>query len=171
MRKQHGFSLIELLLVVAIIMVIAAIAIPNLLRSRMAANEASAVSALHTINTAEVTYSATYPGLGFAVALSNLGGTSTQCASGVAITSANACIIDPVLTLGTKSGYHLAAPGGTPVGGITTTYVATANPTTPGTTGIRGFCSDQTGVFFSNSVDGSVVAASCLNAANFTVMQ
>lgn len=171
MRKQNGFSLIELLLVVAIILVIAAIAMPNLLRSRMAANEASAVSSLHSINTAEVTYSATFPSLGFAVALANLGGTTAQCTSGGTITSANACIIDPVLTLGKKSGYSMAAPGGTPVGGITTTYVATANPTTPGTTGIRGFCSDQTGVFYNNSTDGSVVAVSCLGTANFTVMQ
>ena len=66
MRKQKGFSLIELLIVVAIILIIAAIAIPNLLRSRMAANEASAVGSLRTINTAEVTYASTYPLIGFA---------------------------------------------------------------------------------------------------------
>ena len=64
-NKQKGFSLIELLIVVAIILIIAAIAIPNLIRSRMAANEASAVASIRTINTAEVVYSTTYavPGL------------------------------------------------------------------------------------------------------------
>src|SRR5258708_32997341 len=106
MKKQKGFSLIELLIVVAIILIIAAIAIPNLLRSRMAANEASAVGSVRTINTAEVTFSTTYPSIGFAN-LSALGGNAATCAT--TATSTNACLIDATLAAGTKSGYNFAA--------------------------------------------------------------
>src|SRR3954469_2504069 len=79
MRKQKGFSLIELLIVVAIILIIAAIAIPNLLRSRMAANEASAVRSVRTIHTAEISYNAAYPDQGFADTLTKIGSPAGAC--------------------------------------------------------------------------------------------
>src|SRR5277367_5103735 len=100
-QKEKGFSLIELLIVVAIILIIAAIAIPNLLRSRMAANEASAVGSVRTMNTAAISYNSTY-GNGFPSALSQIGTTGTA-----AVSCDNAELLDSVLTAGTKSGYTI----------------------------------------------------------------
>lgn len=151
-RAQKGFSLIELLIVVAIILIIAAIAIPNLLRSRMAANEASAVGSLRTLNTAAVTYSTTY-GTGYPAALANFGPATPA-------TAAAADLIDSVLTAGTKSGYAFAYAGGAVVGGSIDTYTITATPTTVGTTGQRMFFTDQTGVIRFNATGAGATAAS-----------
>jgi prepilin-type N-terminal cleavage/methylation domain-containing protein len=152
-NKQKGFSLIELLIVVAIILIIAAIAIPNLLRSRMAANEASAVGSLRTINTACVTYSSTY-GTGFPAALTNLAGPAPA-------TAANADLIDNTLALApnTKSGYVFTYAPGAPVGGTINTYTLNANPANPGTTGQRGFFTDESGVIRADPTGPATVAS------------
>ena len=156
-KTQKGFSLIELLIVVAIILIIAAIAIPNLLRSRIAANEASAVGSIRTLNTAQVTYASSYPDCGF-TSLSNLGGSGGS--------STGAGLIDSVLASGTKSGYSFTSTpsggsgtcGGT--GGATpnSTYALTGVPVSA-QTGQRGFYSDQSGVIRYN-VSGSAGSTS-----------
>ena len=150
-QADMGFSLIELLIVVAIILIIAAIAIPNFLRARMAANEASAASNLRAITTASVTYSTTY-GNGYPPNLAALGTSS----SGVASCDA-ADLIDPNLTAAPyqKSGYVFGYVGSNPTAQASgcsnpgfNAYLVTATPITTGMTGTRSFCSDEPAEIF-----------------------
>jgi type IV pilus assembly protein PilA len=139
MRKQYGFSLIELMVVVAIILVVAAIAIPNLMKSRMAANEASAVGSLRAINNAEVTYNSSFNT--YTCSLAALGPTS----GGASPSSGAAAIIDATLASGIKSGYTFTSGTCTVSGsGLTTSYQWLADPSAPGSSGSRHFCTDDT---------------------------
>ena len=138
--QERGFSLIELLIVIAIILVIAAIAVPSLLHSKIAANESSAVYSIRTINTAQVTYATTYPTLGYAAALNMLAAPTSGQSN-----SANAGILDWVLGCTTavcpKSGYNFQIYNTT--GNPINSYSVSGTPSSIGITGYRGFCSDN----------------------------
>jgi len=149
-HAQRGFSLIELLIVVAIILIVAAIAIPNLLKARQAANESSAVTSVRSISTAQALYQINYPLIGYGT-LVQLAGTE-PCNP----TYANACLIDNSLASGVKSGYifSVALTGSNPA----TNYLVTAVPQVVNSTGKRSFCSGNPASLHQKS-DGSAIAS------------
>lgn len=164
---EQGYTLVELLIVVIIVMLLAALAIPNLLKSRILANESSAVSSIREINTAQGTYSSSW-GAGYAPALTNLGGPA-PC---LVATLAGACILDPALTTGAsiKAGYAFIAVGTLPdASGLLNGFEVNGTPVSVRISGMRAFCSDASGVvkFVTPGVAPiGVAAGSCGAVAN-----
>ena len=173
MRKTRGFSLIELLIVVAIILIIAAIAIPNLLRAKISANESSAVYSIKTINTAQITYQSTFPTVGYAATMAALGPSgSTGCTTP---NSSNACLLDWVVAQATtpataKSGYYFGL-GVVTSNGVNLGYTVGGAPAGFNQTGVRGFCSNEDAVIrFTPALSGSPVTQASVCAA-YTALQ
>jgi type IV pilus assembly protein PilA len=158
-RRAAGFSLIELMIVVAVIVIIAALAIPQLLRARMAANEAAAVSALRTLATQEANYDSSF-GPGFSPSLAALG----PALPGNPATAAHADLIDQVFASGLRGGYQFLYTPLVPSGATAPTgYTVTANPISPGITGEWFFYLDQSNVVRQNDGSPASVSSSPLN--------
>jgi type IV pilus assembly protein PilA len=164
LKHERALTLTELLVTLVLIMVIATLAVPRLLHSRIAANEATAISSVQSVVRAQAAYAAKYPTRGFAEDLARLGGTA-PCVPA----AEHACLIDRLLTKGAKSGYNFSAsvtersPNGIAVG-----YVVSAAPETYNKSGVRWFCSvSGSPVRFSANAEGRTTppdAAACLTA-------
>ncbi len=165
--------MIELLIVVAIILIIAAIAIPNLLRARIAANESSAVSSLRVMNTAQASFQFAYPLVGFASTLAALGpSASTGCTTP---TSTNACVLDWAVAQATaaasaKSGYYFSDTPGSSVGGVLLGYTLDGLPAALNFSGVRGFCSNEDAII-RYTVPGSAPSGGEVKCATYSALQ
>lgn len=173
MSSSKGFSLIELLIVVAIILIIAAIAIPNLLQAKIAANEASAVGSLSAIKSAEVTYYTSYPTVGYSPDIASLGGAAPCTPS-----STSACMIDSRLSASIpgstgKSGFVFLATG-IMTGGATinTAFVAAAAPMAVNSSGNHDYCTTNDGILRSKMASpGDVPVNNLASCVTFPVTQ
>jgi len=165
MKRQMGFSLMELMIVIALIVVILAMAIPSMKEAKMNADEASAVASVRAINTAEVSYQAAYGG--YADSLANLGG-ADPCTKSVA----TACLLDQSLAGGVKSGYNFAATGENPSGGANTSYIVGAAPEVFDHTGKRMFCSTEKSVIRTDlNAGGSTTPPNAQQCAGFKALK
>jgi type IV pilus assembly protein PilA len=174
MRKPKGFSLIELLIVIAIILIIAAIAIPSLMRSRMLANQSSAAHTIRTLITAQSTYIGTYGTTqGYAINLVVLGPAGIDCPPPPAIPPpTNACLIDGQLSAtGVKNSYNFNMnPGGGGAGIGPTNFAAYASPVAIGSTGINDYCGGDDGVLYFQPATGLGTAVPCGPVPPFIVL-
>jgi len=165
MRRQTGFTLMELMIVMALILIVAAMAIPSMKEAKVHADEASAVASIRAINTAEITYQATYGG--FADSLANLGG-AEPCSK----SAATACLLDQSLAGGVKSGYKFEATGGNPSGGENASYVVGAAPEVFDRTGKRLFCSTEKNVIRADlNAGGSTTSPNGQQCAGFAALK
>jgi type IV pilus assembly protein PilA len=165
MTREHGFTLMELMIVVALILILAAIAIPSMKEAEIHANEVSAVASVRAINTAEISYQATYGG--YADSLANLGG-AEPCKK----SPETACLLDESLAGGSKSGYKFVALGGNRSTEENTSYVVGAAPEVFDRTGKRMFCSTERNVLRADlNSEGSTTPPSAEQCAGFAALK
>jgi len=165
MNQNMGFTLLELMIVIAVMLIIAAVAIPGMREAQIHANEISAVASIRAITTAEVSYQATYGG--YAESLESLGGAEPCTKS-----AETACLLDQSLAGGVKSGYRFVAVGGNASGGESTTFFVGAAPEVFDRTGKRIFCSTDKNVIRADlNTAASTVPPTSEQCATFTALK